>query len=793
MGAVDPVRRVLLLGGATSLLIYAGLRLRDGTGRGSAYAGEDSTGSGGKPPLPGGIQRGVNVYPGTYYWAHRNFIDILRDTGDDRMNGIPADQVNGATVLLHRGDEVYRYAALTIAHTGGFRTGNYIIKAVDTPQRSGIAAARLTLKLSGVVTGVTRVVAGTRCTFTVTSDTPQFGVAVMNNTRSDQTFHWSNIVCMHEDDEALFDAGEIFNPLMLADLEGCSVLRFLDCNGANFPRIQTIADIPTMESWIGSDWPPEIIAALCRRLGAEGWINLPIVMDDLMFSADADTDRITTARWIEGTGAVAVACPWSEGDAVMPCNVETLEFAPGLAGPKLFYARNISGNTCQLSVTPDGPVIDIKTTVPLSHAELWINRISKMHDPAPVYEEYAARLHAAWPECPMWSVEAGNEKWNFSAPFSVLQAWCRTQGFFRQFGVPNDGARDALARSQTRAGAGSLTLNGDGKARHTGTGALAFPTQLTISSSANLGGVTFTFNGKDPAGKVVSYRRSGPDNGTVETDMRFSELTSISVSGALAGDVTVGYPQHTYGPGNIWVDRTAWKSFIKVFGAAKVRPQANVQLWEGLIADWLYLPDDSVFNDGKTYLAQLRDLGGELSFAPYTFPQHTELDQYKNHSAWTWDELVAARCWQWTDAQWKGYLAHVQTSNSKYMTQWNRLIARYAPGLGRSAYEMGQHGFATNFADRTAGDDQERAFAAWMGFWFHSTSREAREARAEYLAWFQANGFNRINHYVSVGGWSWNGRHMMAWGRKRTYAAADRNEWSAAFDAIGTPQSRSAP
>lgn len=98
---------------------------------------------------------------------------------------------------------------------------------------------------------------------------------------------------------------------------------------------------------------------------------------------------------------------------------------------------------------------------------------------------------------------------------------------------------NALATSQTLAGAGNLTLTAS-------TVTLTPPRFVTITSASNDTGITFTITGKGVSGQTLTETVTGANGGAATSTKTFSEVSSIAASGATAGAVTAGYTQSGY-------------------------------------------------------------------------------------------------------------------------------------------------------------------------------------------------------------------------------------------------------
>lgn len=101
----------------------------------------------------------------------------------------------------------------------------------------------------------------------------------------------------------------------------------------------------------------------------------------------------------------------------------------------------------------------------------------------------------------------------------------------------------AVCTPQTLGAAGALTINGtlasksDAEKRHVTFENLERTVSLT--SAGNLSGLQFTITGT-LQGAVVSQTRSGPNANTVYTTQKFTTITSVTVNGAVATNVSVG-------------------------------------------------------------------------------------------------------------------------------------------------------------------------------------------------------------------------------------------------------------
>ena len=99
------------------------------------------------------------------------------------------------------------------------------------------------------------------------------------------------------------------------------------------------------------------------------------------------------------------------------------------------------------------------------------------------------------------------------------------------------GASGALAAAQSSSG-GTLTLNGTS----TSGGSATFTTaqRVAISSSGNDSGVTFTVTGTDMFGRAQTDTITGANAASATGSKYFATVTSVTASGATAGNITAG-------------------------------------------------------------------------------------------------------------------------------------------------------------------------------------------------------------------------------------------------------------
>jgi hypothetical protein len=105
---------------------------------------------------------------------------------------------------------------------------------------------------------------------------------------------------------------------------------------------------------------------------------------------------------------------------------------------------------------------------------------------------------------------------------------------------------DGICLSQTPAGAGALTINGVFASG--GVATLTVPARITITAAANESAKTFTIVGTDHAGNSITEIITGPNTTLVTSVLTYKTVTSVSISAAAAGAITVGNSQSGASP-----------------------------------------------------------------------------------------------------------------------------------------------------------------------------------------------------------------------------------------------------
>tara|TARA_E500000318_G_C3438191_1_gene163893 strand:- start:27 stop:629 length:603 start_codon:yes stop_codon:yes gene_type:complete len=109
----------------------------------------------------------------------------------------------------------------------------------------------------------------------------------------------------------------------------------------------------------------------------------------------------------------------------------------------------------------------------------------------------------------------------------------------------------SLAAAQTLGGAGEMTLTGT--AVNDGSN---MATTVTLTSTGNISGVTFTVTGTDINGSTVTEGITGPNNSTVTGSQAFLTVTKIEADGAVATATSAGFTATTTTQGIVFAGGT---------------------------------------------------------------------------------------------------------------------------------------------------------------------------------------------------------------------------------------------
>ena len=163
----------------------------------------------------------------------------------------------------------------------------------------------------------------------------------------------------------------------------------------------------------------------------------------------------------------------------------------------------------------------------------------------------------------------------------------------------------AIAGAQQLGGAGNMTLTGssvnDGS---------NMDTTVTLTSTGNISGVTFTVTGTDASGSTITEDITGPNSNTVTGSTKFLTVTQIAADAAVGTDTSAGFTATTGTAGIVFAGGTRVRGLHGVSsstaGALIIRngSQSGTKLLEidtpaaaGQVDP--YIPDEGVrFKDG---------------------------------------------------------------------------------------------------------------------------------------------------------------------------------------------------
>jgi len=122
---------------------------------------------------------------------------------------------------------------------------------------------------------------------------------------------------------------------------------------------------------------------------------------------------------------------------------------------------------------------------------------------------------------------------------------------------PQAASTTKIAAAQTLGGAGNMTLTGssvnDGS---------NMASTVTLTSTGNISGVTFTVTGTDASGAAATEDITGPNNNTVTGSTAFLTVTQIAADGAVATNTSAGFTATTTGQGIVFAGATRIRGML---------------------------------------------------------------------------------------------------------------------------------------------------------------------------------------------------------------------------------------
>ena len=106
------------------------------------------------------------------------------------------------------------------------------------------------------------------------------GGAVNINLDTNGTDPVHDIHVVRQDQVALYNSGELFNPAFIAATSNWSVLRFMDWNATNGSEMTSWSQRPQMSQASWGNVPLEVEVKLANETHSDMWLNIPVKADD---------------------------------------------------------------------------------------------------------------------------------------------------------------------------------------------------------------------------------------------------------------------------------------------------------------------------------------------------------------------------------------------------------------------------------------------------------------------------------------------------------------------------------
>lgn len=213
------------------------------------------------------VSLGATLSTYDYYTSSNPFINLIHGT-KSAWAGTGAAYINALgwiTDLPSGALTVSKYVILHVQYLNGYvKPGRYIMTWTGP----------LTVAYSGV--GTVTLNTANRVEFTLpaldASNNRGTFLQVTVSNSSGNAGSLSDLAIYHEDDEADFLAGEIFQSDYLHGLGGVKVLRNLLWSAVNDSAVVNYSDIPTEAHCSWSPCPISVFGKLCVKLAADAWI-----------------------------------------------------------------------------------------------------------------------------------------------------------------------------------------------------------------------------------------------------------------------------------------------------------------------------------------------------------------------------------------------------------------------------------------------------------------------------------------------------------------------------------------
>ena len=215
---------------------------------------------------------GMNLAAVTYYSTQFPFIDRMKTAGSWVATGydsslIPLDQYGYPTGFPTGSAGVYTMVGMDPVSAG---TSTTYVLTYDGKATFDLPGAKILSREQGKIT------------FQYASESSMMLLAV---TKLDAGAPLGNMHIVRSDQQALFAAGEIFNPAFTDKIGAFDTLRYMDWTNTNDLTVQKWSDRTIMadRTWQGAtdgNIPLEVMVALANKTKTNMWLNVPTKADD---------------------------------------------------------------------------------------------------------------------------------------------------------------------------------------------------------------------------------------------------------------------------------------------------------------------------------------------------------------------------------------------------------------------------------------------------------------------------------------------------------------------------------
>ncbi|WP_198389312.1 hypothetical protein [Roseovarius faecimaris] len=229
-----------------------------------------------------GAPVGLNLAPITDWSTQQPFIDVMKTARPWIVHRAGQWGGAGEAELIEGGYlDQYGWPRRLPRELG--TVGTLILTDIPAEARSLAGTYRLRFEGDGIVEvgGIARNVRYARGDV-LFDYTPGPGPVEIRIQRSNPEDYVRGITVVKEDHRAAFEAGQIFNPDWIALIDDFALYRFMDWMATNNARVSDWQDrpLPPDYTYARNGVPLEIMIALLRETGADGWFTLPHLATD---------------------------------------------------------------------------------------------------------------------------------------------------------------------------------------------------------------------------------------------------------------------------------------------------------------------------------------------------------------------------------------------------------------------------------------------------------------------------------------------------------------------------------